>query len=127
MIGPRTRVAALALSGLLVLLVAGAIWKESRPGPPAVRVSSDPRPNVVLVVWDTARWDRTAPGGYGETTPHLARLARDSVVYTRARSPSPWTLPAHQSLFTGQLPGQHGGTWRWFDGTSSPWPGRMTA
>ena len=72
-------------------------------------------PNIVFIVADTARGDRVSFNGYDRiTTPNLDRLARDGVTYTRAHSVAPWTLPAHMSMFTGLLPGEHGATWRAF-------------
>lgn len=72
-------------------------------------------PNVVLIVLDTARADHVSFNGYARvTTPNLDRLAHDAVVYTQAHSVAPWTLPSHMSMFTGQLPGEHGATWRAF-------------
>ncbi|MBW2397903.1 MAG: sulfatase [Deltaproteobacteria bacterium] len=66
-------------------------------------------PSVLLVTIDTTRVDHLSTYGYPrETTPNLSRLARESVRYTRAWSVSPWTLPAHASLFTGLVPAVHG-------------------
>jgi arylsulfatase A-like enzyme len=66
------------------------------------------RPNVVLVVIDTARADRFPWGGYDRpTAPALTAFAREGAVYTQAFSPAPWTVPAHASLFTGQYPSLH--------------------
>lgn len=66
-------------------------------------------PNVLLVVLDTARADAvSAYGAAPGTTPVLDRLAAEGVVYTRARSTSAWTVPAHGSLFTGLYPSRHG-------------------
>ncbi len=74
-------------------------------------------PNVVLIVLDTARADRMSHAGYARlTSPHVDALARDGVVYSQAHSVAPWTLPSHASMFTGLLPGEHGATWRAFDG-----------
>jgi choline-sulfatase len=42
------------------------------------------------------------------TMPGLERLAREGLVFTRAATVAPLTLPAHSSLFTGLLPMQHG-------------------
>ena len=42
------------------------------------------------------------------TTPFLNALAADSVVFERAYTHSPLTLPAHASLLAGQLPFEHG-------------------
>ncbi|MCZ6696449.1 MAG: sulfatase [Acidobacteria bacterium] len=66
------------------------------------------RPNILLVVIDTARGDRFSFNGYDRpTSPVLDALARDGAIYTRAYSPAPWTVPAHASLFTGQYPSRH--------------------
>jgi len=68
-----------------------------------------PRPGILLVVADTARADRFSTDGYGRpTTPAIAALGREGAVYLRACTPSPWTLPAHASLFTGLYPSAHG-------------------
>jgi arylsulfatase A-like enzyme len=67
-----------------------------------------PRPNILLVVIDTARADRFPWAGYARpTAPRLAALAREATVYTNAWSPAPWTVPAHASLFTGRYPSLH--------------------
>ena len=69
------------------------------------------RPNVLLIVLDTTRFDRLSTYGYPlETTPALSRLATEGVVFTRAYSAAPWTLHAHASIFTGAYPAQHGAT-----------------
>ncbi len=76
-------------------------------------------PNVVFIVLDTARGDRVSFNGYDRiTTPNLDRLSSDSVTYTRAHSVAPWTLPAHMSMFTGLLPGEHGASWRAYTGSA---------
>jgi arylsulfatase A-like enzyme len=65
-------------------------------------------PNILLVVIDTARADRYPFHGYERpTAPVLEALAREGIVFTRAFSPAPWTVPAHASLFTGQYPSLH--------------------
>ncbi len=67
------------------------------------------RPNILLIVVDTARADRFSTNGYArETTPVAEALGRDGAVYLDASTPSPWTLPAHASLFTGLYPSSHG-------------------
>lgn len=69
--------------------------------------------NVILITVDTTRQD--VLGCYGKDpspTPHFDALASSSQVFTRAKAPTPWTLPSHASLFTGRLPGDHGaGVW----------------
>ncbi len=64
---------------------------------------------VVVVTWDTTGADRLGPYGYaGGTTPALDRFAGDSVVFDRAVSPVPTTLPSHATMFTGLYPQDHG-------------------
>lgn len=65
-------------------------------------------PNIILIIWDTVRAASMSLYGYARpTTPHLDRLAQRAVVFDRAVSPAPWTLPAHASLFTGLYHHQH--------------------
>lgn len=66
-------------------------------------------PDVVVVVLDTLRIDRTTVFDPArDTTPFLAELAERSVVFDDAWSTSSWTAPAVASLFTGLYPSQHG-------------------
>lgn len=71
-------------------------------------------PSVVLISIDTLRADRLAAAGYPRSvTPHLDQLAREGALFLQATSTSPWTFPAHVSLFTADLPFDHGGRiWR---------------
>ncbi|HEU5118540.1 MAG TPA: sulfatase-like hydrolase/transferase, partial [Isosphaeraceae bacterium] len=68
----------------------------------------DPKPgakNVLLIVLDTVAADHLSLYGYErDTTPKLRALARSGVVFDMARSPAPWTLPAHASIFTARWP-----------------------
>ena len=70
---------------------------------------SFPGTPVVLVCVDTLRSDRLPFYGYGSVeTPALAALRSDAVLFERAYSHVPLTLPAHASIFTGTPPGTHG-------------------
>lgn len=89
-----------------VLLAAAAAilpgWACSRP---------DGRPNVVVIVLDTARPDYLSAYGHPRpTTPFLERFVASGTRFDRAYSTSCWTLPAHASLFTGEPPEVHGAT-----------------
>ncbi|HED65717.1 MAG TPA: hypothetical protein ENJ09_09205 [Planctomycetes bacterium] len=76
---------------------------------PACGKSQDPRPNLLIVTFDTTRSDHLACYGYGKpTSPHIDRLAADGVRYTNAYAVSSWTLPTHASIFTGKYPSSHG-------------------
>jgi arylsulfatase A-like enzyme len=71
-------------------------------------LSTSKRPNIVLIVMDTVRADHLSVYGYNrDTSPNLATLARDSVSYTNAISPSDITLTSHASLFTGMYASWH--------------------
>ena len=74
------------------------------------------RPNVILIVMDTTRADHLSHAGWeNDTTPNLSALLADSVLYSEAHTVAPWTLPAHMSMFTGELPGRHHANWSAFD------------
>jgi len=62
------------------------------------------RPNVILIVLDTFRADNISPS----LTPTLEAFAKECAVYENCVSTSPWTLPAHASIFTGLYPTSHG-------------------
>jgi arylsulfatase A-like enzyme len=66
------------------------------------------RPNVLLIVLDTVRGDVVTPHTGERVTPFLARFAEGALVFRHAYSTSDWTLPAHASMLTGQLPSGHG-------------------
>ncbi|WP_255194910.1 sulfatase-like hydrolase/transferase [Halorarius litoreus] len=57
--------------------------------------------NVVLVVLDTVRKDY-----FDEYAPRLRETSTHS--FEQCRSASSWSVPSHTSIFTGQLPHQHG-------------------
>lgn len=68
-------------------------------------------PSVIWISLDTLRADHLGHYGYQRpTSPVLDELARQSVVFDRVVSPSPWTLPTHISWLTGQYPSTHGVT-----------------
>jgi arylsulfatase A-like enzyme len=65
--------------------------------------------NLLLVSLDTLRADHV--GGYGyerDTTPRLDDFARQALRFTNVWSTSAYTLPAHLSMLSGQLPSLHG-------------------
>lgn len=62
-------------------------------------------PNVLLIIWDTARALSLSLYGHSrETTPELTRFARNGTVFESAFATSSWSLPAHASLYTGRYP-----------------------
>ena len=75
---------------------------------PTVKTSAK-QPSVVLVVIDTLRADRLGAYGYaGSTSPNIDALAKKSVLFERAISPAPFTIPATSALMTGRYPDRLG-------------------
>jgi arylsulfatase A-like enzyme/Tfp pilus assembly protein PilF len=65
--------------------------------------------NVLLVSLDTVRPDHLGCYGYTELeTPHIDRLAGESIVFHDALTSVPLTLPSHASILTGLYPISHG-------------------
>ena len=90
--------------GWIVPIVAGLRGiRDATTGP-----ERDDR-NLLLVSLDTLRADHV--GGYGyerDTTPRLDDFARQALRFTNVWSTSAYTLPAHLSMLSGQLPSLHG-------------------
>ena len=96
-----TRSNAVALPALL-LLIAGCGRNNALPAP------SRKTPVIVISI-DTLRSDHLPAYGYtGVATPNIDSLRSDSILYARAYSHCPLTLPSHASMLTGVLPAEHG-------------------
>lgn len=64
---------------------------------------------VVLISIDTLRSDHLPAYGYkGVATPNIDALRADSILYQRAYSHVPLTLPSHTSILSGMLPADDG-------------------
>jgi arylsulfatase A-like enzyme/Tfp pilus assembly protein PilF len=64
---------------------------------------------VILISIDTLRSDHLPAYGYkGIETPNIDALRADSILYSKAYSHVPLTLPSHASILTGMLPADHG-------------------
>jgi len=64
---------------------------------------------VFIISIDTLRSDHLPAYGYkGVETPNIDALRADSVLFERAYTHCPLTLPAHASLFTGKVPADTG-------------------
>jgi arylsulfatase A-like enzyme len=65
--------------------------------------------NILVVSFDTLRPDHMGCYGYfRDTTPNIDAFAEKGLLFSQAISTSPWTTPAHYSLFTGLYPSAHG-------------------
>ncbi len=72
------------------------------------RAPQQPAPTILLFVADTARQDAvSAYGKATESTPTIDRLAKSGLLYRRAYTNAPWTLPSHASMFSGLFPSEH--------------------
>ena len=101
----RKRWQATVIITLFILAVAGAAftgWRFARESPPH-------QGPIVLMTVDGLRADRLpAYGGRPGATPNIDALAARGIVFERAYTHSPQTLPAHAALISGQLPFENG-------------------
>jgi membrane-anchored protein YejM (alkaline phosphatase superfamily) len=101
LVGPR---AARIAFGVGTLFAAWALTPEADR-----TLRHRPRPNLVLVSVDTLRADRLSAYGYPTpTSPFLAQLAREGIVFDRFYYSGGGTLPSHMSMFTSLNPLTHG-------------------
>jgi arylsulfatase A-like enzyme len=70
---------------------------------------SEDKPNVVLLVIDSLRADHLGCYGYDRnTSPFLDKLAEEGQKFSKVYANANWSTPSHASLFTGELPSDHG-------------------
>ena len=92
----------LGLAALATVFAGVGGWRFARASAPL----NGP---IIIVSIDSLRADRLPAYGYtGVRTPALDALAADGVVFERAYSHSPSTLPAHAAMLTGRLPFETG-------------------
>jgi arylsulfatase A-like enzyme len=114
--------------GSMVLLIIGvAIMVQGSRRIAEIRAQGqlpNPAPdalNVLIIVLDTVRAQNLSLYGYPRlTTPQLEKWAKTGVVFERAFSTAPWTLPSHASIFTGRWP--HALSAGWFKPLDSSYP-----
>jgi len=71
--------------------------------------SREPAPNLLLVTFDTTRYDRLGCNGDPEArTPVVDALAERGLLFDRAFASVPLTLPSHTTMLTGLEPLTHG-------------------
>ena len=76
---------------------------------PTYLLSSESKPNIVLILSDDQTWTDYGFMGHGIIrTPHLDRLSEQSVLYTRGYVPTPLCRPSLMSLVTGHYARTHG-------------------
>ena len=93
----------------IVLVI--ACWAACGSGLSAAETAAVPRSapkNVVLIISDDQHWrDYGFMGHEHLRTPHLDRLARESLVYRCGHVPSSLCCPSLASIITGRLPHEH--------------------
>lgn len=96
-----------------VVIVWGGIRTGSENAPTSgAATPAGTGPNVLLIILDTVRAANLGVYGHERpTTPRLEEFASEGLTFERALSPSPWTLPAHATLFTGRYPNELAGGW----------------
>ena len=90
-----------ALPSLVVVATLGC--SDGAPVSPAVT----PPGRVILVSMDTVRADRVSGYGAAKTTPRLASIAEEGVLFANFYSASTYTIPSTMSVFTGLDPGPY--------------------
>jgi arylsulfatase A-like enzyme len=94
----------------IVNLTAGAVSyssSEAKPESSSGRRSLD-HPDVFLILVDAMRPDHMSAYGYHrETTPEIARLAKEGAVFLDAHAQSAWTKATTATLFTSLYPSTH--------------------
>jgi choline-sulfatase len=99
------RRAARPAATLLLLMTPLAMVAAGCARQPARAPSASPGTPVVLISIDTLRADHLPVYGYrGVATPAIDALRRDAVLFARAYTHTPLTLPSHTALLTGLLP-----------------------
>ena len=94
---------------LLALLVVPAVVSASPRAANSAPPAAASRPHVVLFIGDDLTWHDVGPYGAKHVrTPHLDRLAADSLTFRRAFAASPTCTPSRSALFTGLYPFRNG-------------------
>ena len=65
------------------------------------------KPNILIFMTDHQRADTVYPFRRART-PHVDRLAREGVAFTRTYCTAPHCCPARASFFSGLYPSEHG-------------------
>ena len=101
----------LGAAAVLLILAAPRLQLSVLPNHP-VPAGRARLPNVLIVMLDTVRADAlSCLDPVRGQSPNLDALAGEGILFRKAVSPAPWTVPSHGSLFTGLFPSQHGASW----------------
>ena len=93
----------------ILIVVAVAVGLAAAGGWRYARASAPVSGPIVIISVDTLRSDHLPVYGYRQVkTPAIDALAADGVLFERAYSHAPQTLPAHAALLSGRLPFETG-------------------
>lgn len=68
-----------------------------------------PHSNIILISVDTLRADHLGCYGYKKnTSPHIDKFSKESILFKQNIAHAPTTLPSHASIFTSLIPSHHG-------------------
>ncbi|MHC4215013.1 MAG: sulfatase [Planctomycetota bacterium] len=99
----RRKILKYGLYGSLATPLAPALWLSGCP-----RWHQVKKPNIIFILIDALRADRTGLYGYNRnTTTTIDAVAKGGVIFDRALSQSPWTQPSIASLFCSRYPSVH--------------------
>ncbi|MFQ5601707.1 MAG: sulfatase-like hydrolase/transferase [bacterium] len=106
----------LASTGLAIVFVGIIAW-SGRPSTASYQIHEVKAPlqsqlkspkNIIWIVMDTARRDHVSIyGDERKLTPNIDAFAKEALIFKRAVSSAPWTIPSHASMFTGMFPSKH--------------------
>jgi len=97
------------LTFLAAAFLAAGCRPTSEPAGTSGQVGTFPGAPIVVISIDTLRSDHLPAYGYrGVETPAIDALVKDAILYERAYSHIPLTLPSHATLLTGLLPPGNG-------------------
>jgi len=89
----------------LVVVLALSAGGANLPQSTRAQAAHAKPPNIILITLDTTRADRMGfLGSERGLTPNLDKLAKQSVIFTRAYAQVPLTTPSHAVLLTGTYP-----------------------
>jgi len=116
---PDVRSRMMARTAVVLAVVLGGVgasrWalRARADAPASAATPSAAAPNVLVIILDTVRAASMSFLGYArETTPNLAKLGMEGVVFESAFATAPWTLPSHAGMFTGRYPSQLSTDWQ---------------
>jgi arylsulfatase A-like enzyme len=96
----RRKVLKYGLYGSVAAGLAPSLWLSG-----CGKLQQGKKPNIILIVIDTLRFDHLGCYGYKRnTTPNIDSLANQSLLFKNAIITAPWTLPSVASILTSQYP-----------------------